>query len=262
MSYKDGRTVQQAYSEVADTCGIENARHKPWASTSDSALLNKVLKRIDKENDRILDLGCCGYPWITNFLHREGYNVVGIDIHKPHWHDNNLVENLGVPLVAYDGENIPFSRDSFDLVLMFGVLEHVGVWKSEEDKYQELVPDITRHRQTVLNEVHRVISNTGKLYITKFPNEFGRDKYIQKIISGNIGHLNSERARPQYLRNLIGEKFEIGSMFTNGLLPHRIPTGTPSYLLPSLYAKFNHLLSNLPILEEIAQNYCIIATPR
>jgi len=58
--------LQQAYSEVADTCDIETDRHKPWASTADAFLLNKVLGDINKK-DRILDLGCCGYPWITNF---------------------------------------------------------------------------------------------------------------------------------------------------------------------------------------------------
>lgn len=253
--------LQQSYSEVAQTCDIETDRHKPWASTSDAFLLDKVLKDIDKEEDRILDLGCCGYPWITNFLHREGYNIVGIDVDKPHWYNNDLVRNLGLPLVCYDGKNIPFDTNSFDLVLMFGVLEHIGVWKNEEEKYQERVPDITRHRRTVLNEVHRVISDTGTLYITKFPNTFGRDKYMLKLLTGNIGHLNSERARPEYLRNLTGENFEIRIFFKNGFLPNRFSADTSSNLLPQLYTKFNHFLSNLPILEQVAQNYCIIATP-
>jgi len=259
MDTKFAKRVQRAYAEVANTCDIKTARHKPWASTNDAILLREALKNIHKEeDDRILDLGCCGWPWITNFLYQEGYDVVGADIHKPHWHKHKIVDNLGLPLVPYDGKNLPFSENSFDLVLMFGVLEHIGVWKDNDEKYQKRAPETTEHRKTVLREVRRILSNDGVLYITKFPNTYGRDKLIGKMV-GDIGHLDSERARPKYLHNLIGEKFSIDSIFSDGLLPHRIPFGSPSFYIPYVYAKSDKYLSNFPLLKQLAQNYCVVA---
>ncbi|WP_436908912.1 class I SAM-dependent methyltransferase [Halosimplex marinum] len=256
------RRIQQSYQEVADACGIENARHQSFASANDAILLEKVLKNVESEGGRVLDLGCCGYPWVTNFLRNEGYEVVGTDVYKPTWYDKDLVGKLGVPLVAYDGHDLPFKAGSFDLVLMFGVLEHVGVWKTSEEKYRECNPEVTKHRRDVLDEVQRVLSDEGVLYITKFPNTHGRDKYLSKMINGDIGHLNSERARPEYLRDLIGESFEIRSFFADGLLPHRIPFDLPFSSVPNTYSKVDKLLSNAPLLKEFAQNYCVIATPR
>lgn len=145
---------------------------------------------------------------------------------------------------------------------MFGVLEHVSVWKNDGEKYRERVPETTEHRRIVLNEVSRVLTENGALYITRFPNTFGWGKYIIRPITGNIGHLNSERARPNYLNNLINDIFEIECFFSDGLLPHHIPLSAPSFLLPLLYAHTGLFLSNLPILRQIAQNYCIIANPR
>jgi len=76
---------------------------------------------------------------------------------------------------------------------------------------------------------------------------------------GDIGHLDSERARPKYLHNLVGEKFSIDSIFSDGLLPHRIPFGSPSFYIPYVYAKSDKYLSNFPLLKQLAQNYCVVA---
>jgi ubiquinone/menaquinone biosynthesis C-methylase UbiE len=259
MDTKFAKRVQKAYAEVANACNIKTARSKPWASTNDAILLKDALKDIDKDDDKILDLGCCGWPWITNFLYQEGYNVVGADIHKPHWHEHKIADNLGLPLVAYDGKRLPFDKNSFDLVLMFGVLEHIGVWKDDDKKYQKRVPETTEHRETILREVRRILSNNSILYVTKFPNTYGRDKLIGKML-GDIGHLDSERARPKYLHSLFKEKFDTHSIFLDGLLPHRVPLGSPSFHIPYVYAKSDKHLSNLPFLKQFAQNYCIIAT--
>jgi SAM-dependent methyltransferase len=258
----DPHRVQAAYREVAQACEIEKSRAEKWAVANDTLLLDRVLKRIDRDTDRILDLGCCGWPWITNYLHTEGYNVVGVDMHDDQWVEHNLVKELGVDLIQYDGQQLPFNLGAFDCVLMFGVLEHVGVWKNDTEKYPEPNARITRDRRTVLQEVNRVLDEDGLLYLTKFPNTYGRDKLLLRLFRGHMGHRNSERARPIYLKNLVGEQFDVTEFFVNGLLPNKVFPEVESHTLPIAYARFNSVLSNTPVLREVGQNYCLLATPR
>jgi len=254
--------VTQAYREVADQCELDSPRAMPWAAANDVLLLDQVLSDVNLGNDRILDFGCCGWPWITNYLDRLGHNVVGVDVAKPHWFEHDVATELDLQLIGYDGERLPLNDNAFDLVLMFGVLEHVGVWKTDEQKYQERTTAVTDHRRQVLAETERVLNPDGTLYVTKFPNVYGRDKLLAGLLGSDPGHLDSERARPGYLRGLIGERFDIKTVFANGLLPHRIPLETPLAALPLLYAKLDGILSNIPILGQVAQNYCLTATPR
>ncbi|MFB6185328.1 MAG: hypothetical protein ABEI86_00470, partial [Halobacteriaceae archaeon] len=105
MSEISVTALKSAYEEIENACDLDSPRAKPWAISSDAI------------------------------------NVVGVDVDKPHWYENNLVQELGLPLVAYDGKNIPVKTDSIDLILLFGVLEHVGVWQDNGTKYQNRNPD-------------------------------------------------------------------------------------------------------------------------
>jgi len=69
-----------------------------------------------KEGSKILDLGCGSGIAAREFQDFFKAKVIGIDIR-----DNRLVP---IPFQIFDGKNLPFENDSFDIVLINYVLHH------------------------------------------------------------------------------------------------------------------------------------------
>jgi ubiquinone/menaquinone biosynthesis C-methylase UbiE len=69
-----------------------------------------------KEGSKILDLGCGSGICAKYFQDFFKAKVIGIDIR-----DNRLVP---IPFQIFDGKNLPFENDSFDVVLINYVLHH------------------------------------------------------------------------------------------------------------------------------------------
>jgi len=69
-----------------------------------------------KEGSKILDLGCGSGIAAKYFQDFFKAKVIGIDIR-----DNRLVP---IPFQIFDGKNLPFENDSFDVVLINYVLHH------------------------------------------------------------------------------------------------------------------------------------------
>jgi len=73
------------------------------------------------KQDKILDFGCGGGRYL--FVGRElGYNVIGLDINQKLFGDDifeRLHEIYGIEkyITFYDGINIPFEENSFDVIL-------------------------------------------------------------------------------------------------------------------------------------------------
>ena len=253
----EGVSVSQArlsYDKVGRAVNENHARQNGWCGARDAHSLNKVLPQISTD-DLIVDFGCCGRPWVTTYLEDSGYNVIGIDVSKPRWKEHSLNSSLGIDLIEYDGHNVPLSDDCASLVLMFGVLEHVGVWKGPEEKYTDPNKHITAHRQEVLKEVSRILEPDGCLLITKFPNIHG----IDKLYLPDGGHLNSERTTENGLRELLSDSFEVKSISKRGIVPHRLPFDAPTDAAASYFTRFDQWASCLPIANRFAQSYSAIA---
>lgn len=128
---------------------IENKEHRNIQSS-----LEYFLKFNIPKNAKILDVGCnCG-SLIYN-IYRKGYkNVQGIDINKEAIkigkREYKLLEKK---LKIYDGYKIPFKNESFDVVLMFDVIEHI--------------PSVERF---IKEEVYRILRKGG-LFIFQTPNK-------------------------------------------------------------------------------------------
>lgn len=253
------RRVHESYNDAARACSIQSRRISPWQTSHDALLLNNILPKINKENDRVLDFGCSGCPWTSNFLINEGYDVVAADIEKNQWHDNNLIKKLGIPMVEYDGQNIPFKDGSFDVILMFGVLEHIGVRKGDGTKHPKLTPQITEKRRQIIKETNRILSSDGLLYITRYPNYHCRNAIISKLLGRRVGHLDSERARPDYLHQLLEGYFQIEDMSTGIVLPHSMTITRLGLGIPTLYTKIDDKVADFPGIRKIAQSYTVVA---
>lgn len=67
--------------------------------------------------DKVLDLGA-GPCWVTSLLREEQFNVIPLDIE-----DRSIIGGIGS--IVYDGRNIPYSDNEFDVALVLTVLHHV-----------------------------------------------------------------------------------------------------------------------------------------
>ena len=71
---------------------------------------------------RVADLGC-GSGVFTDLLQRAGYSSIGLDI-SPMLVALGRGKHPGVELIEGDAENLPFANESFDGVLLSGLVHH------------------------------------------------------------------------------------------------------------------------------------------
>jgi len=116
--------------------------------------LDYFLKFNIPKNAKIIDVGCNRGSLIYN-LYKQGYkNVYGIDINKESIKQGKgNYKSIKTKLRTYDGKEVPFKRETFDVILMFDVIEHipnVGTFLKEE--------------------IYRVLKNGG-MFIFQTPNK-------------------------------------------------------------------------------------------
>jgi SAM-dependent methyltransferase len=105
--------------------------------------LEIVRRHVDLEDRRILDIGC-GVGAFVRRLREFSSHVVGFDVDREHV-VRGAEEVSGLALAV--GEHLPYGDESFDVVLMHEVLEHVT-----DD-------------QATLREARRVLSPGGRAVI-------------------------------------------------------------------------------------------------
>jgi SAM-dependent methyltransferase/uncharacterized protein YbaR (Trm112 family) len=90
------------------------------------SLFGSSLRLLDlKKGERLLDSGC-GYAWTTEWFHRAGVPVVGVDISRTYL--DIAIERMGDAhphLVVGDVENLPFKAGAFDAVLAYESFHHI-----------------------------------------------------------------------------------------------------------------------------------------
>ncbi|MDZ7723109.1 MAG: class I SAM-dependent methyltransferase [candidate division KSB1 bacterium] len=93
--------------------------------------------------EKILVLGCGNGQEAVMMQRLFDTATVGIDIHE------NFVPGLSaeIELVSYDGVDLPFPADSFDMVYSYHVLEHV------------------EHPRNLISNVQRVLRPSGVFYL-------------------------------------------------------------------------------------------------
>ena len=126
---------------------------KEWGNLSGA--LDFIHDRNISRRSKLLDIGCYTGSLIHN-LNQLGYHdVYGIDLDKSSIHrGSKIYPKLVGRLKYYDGVVLPYENNTFDLVTMFDVLEHI----SDVEKF-------------LSEEVRRVLKPAGML-IFQTPNKF------------------------------------------------------------------------------------------
>lgn len=107
------------------------------------SIFSFIKSNLNKLEGKLLDIGCGKMPYKEFILKNSNVTTyIGIDIEKAHYDD------IIVPDLVWNGENIPIEDDSFNNILLTEVLEHCPSPK------------------TILDEANRVLVSGGNIFIT------------------------------------------------------------------------------------------------
>jgi len=126
----------------------------------------KFVAKMAPNGARVLDIGCgLGQTTAMLMLLRPDLKVIGVDLKEaPTW--GKLKRCNGCQFQVADALSLPFDREEFDMVVSFGVVEHV-----EDDK-------------RALDEIHRVLVVGGHNVIFNLPNKYALPEFLGKMLIG------------------------------------------------------------------------------
>jgi 2-polyprenyl-3-methyl-5-hydroxy-6-metoxy-1,4-benzoquinol methylase len=193
---------------------------------------------------QVLDWGC-GWGQVSDLLVREGLDVTSFD-YRPDAEEGvwplERYPDLRVHL-SRDPRRLPFADGAFEAVLSCGVLEHV------QD------PDAS------LEEIRRVLTPGGTLYVYKLPN---RASYLEAIAkrAGLYYHGALEHDRVYTLRSALSllarHDFAVEEYRRMNMLPLTITGSVAARAAPAIWAA-SRALSAVPGLSLFATNLDLVA---
>jgi ubiquinone/menaquinone biosynthesis C-methylase UbiE len=127
----------------------------------------KECSKLFKKNSKLLDMGC-GYGYTTCILSkmRPDMIITGIDVdYGFFW--KKLSKRFKCEFDKQDALKTNFRSNSFDGIISFGVIEHVGKRKGKEKTY--------------LKEANRVLKKNGILYLCNLPNKYSMNEFLSKV---------------------------------------------------------------------------------
>lgn len=190
---------------------------------------------------QLLDVGCGDMLADFGLLRLGPAKVTGLDLHAHPYDvvakaaDRIVKAGLELPdchqlkLVykAYDGENLPFQDDSFDVVFSWSAFEHV--------------PNVPQ----VLKEIRRVTKSDGRVFIQVYPwfPSF-EGSHLTDYISEPFFHLCR---RPEWIRKRLEDYAQGNPQMASWVLGHKW----------SEFETQNHYSAAMFISEVLKQGFCI-----
>lgn len=167
---------------------------------------------------RIADLGC-GSGVFTGLMHRRGFDCVGVDL-SPKLIRIARQAHPGIDFQEGDIERLPFPDNSFDGVLLAGVLHHL--------------PELSK----CAAEIKRILK-PGARFVAFDPNRMNPAMYLYRDRSSplysSVGVTENER--PVIARHLTdafsAAGFATGTEFHSGMKYRYLASGALRWLLPA-----------------------------
>jgi ubiquinone/menaquinone biosynthesis C-methylase UbiE len=174
----------------------------------------KYLQKMDMNivGEKILDIGCHDSEWLSML---NGKVRIGLDLMPGK-------SNSGVTMIKANGCEIPFPNESFDVIYMLDVIEHI-----KDDK--QLIDEAVR----VLKSNGKLIITTPNINIKLFP------PFLTNWISRNWGHTLRIGYDPDHLRTFFKHQEEVKVLPLNALWYRNlyIPLRVLFEIFPSLTEK-------------------------
>lgn len=131
--------------------------------------LNFIVNNTEVKDKIIVDVGTGGGVYIHNLAHCAKF-CVGIDIDERNLYETKkIIKAKNVEFILMQAESLAFNDNTFDVVIMIEVLEHVV-----NDK-------------KVISEIYRVLKPGGKLIVTALNKLFPFETYGFRIGSKIYG---------------------------------------------------------------------------
>ena len=153
------------FTDLETPCHVEEQGERLRAERFYLPLLRELAEQAGKPlaELRVLDDGC-GFGAGVEYLRSQGIEAVGVDIG---WRSREWAQREPAwPYVRADGRALPFADASFDAVVSFGVIEHVGI-AGESGVSEEVAPDYQEHRGRYVSEALRVLRTPGLVVLSQ-----------------------------------------------------------------------------------------------
>ncbi|MCK4434069.1 class I SAM-dependent methyltransferase [Candidatus Bathyarchaeota archaeon] len=220
-----------------------------------SILLNVVRRRELKiisnnvashSSKLILDYGCGG-GWLSRFLFRKGFDVVGIDVNI------KLVRKAKdacsrVEFVVCDAEKLPFRDAAFDVVIGVAILHHLNVRRS-------------------CRELERILNEKSKFVFLE-PNSLNPLSAIGRRFFPTEAHTKGEKAFvPSYLKTVLNQTgFALERYFTLFSISFplarlfKIARIRPPLSVIRLISLFESAMESMPMMKQLNSTIVTVGT--
>lgn len=123
-----------------------------WRSERNNAVVEKLDKIKKIKGQKILEIGF-GYGSLMKLLYEKGASVVGTEVDTNSYKiaKQLLPKSKKLKLIQVKAETLPFKNASFDIVILFDVIEHVN------------------NPQKMIRECKRILKKNGLLYVEFTP---------------------------------------------------------------------------------------------
>lgn len=165
-----------------------------------------ILSSLCGKGARVLDLGC-GFGHMTLLMQDKGLGAIGLEMLSDSF---KVLKQLHSDFIRGTGCELPFKKNTFEAILLNGVLEHVGGY-NEELKF--------------LSECYRVLKEDGFLIVSVLPIKGSPEWVASKLRLKSLSwheRFYDERA---IKRLLLMQSFEIVDIERNEIVPDILGLG-------------------------------------
>jgi ubiquinone/menaquinone biosynthesis C-methylase UbiE len=163
-------------------------------------IIDKVKTLYEDSNLRVLDLGCGhGYNTCIMGCLLTQSRITGVDYIQGYKKTWNLIRTKGFKtnFVNSDARSLPFEDSSFDIVITWGLLEHIGEERTSQISYKE----IQLEEQRCVREVYRVLRPNGFFVLNYLPNKYS---YIEFITNHFKTYSHAKKFTKREISSLLG----------------------------------------------------------